>query len=119
MTAPTNPLTATCPRCDAYPGEVCTTRSGAFTRKPHLRRVRLAVALAAHADPALDAFFPRLGACGFCGPRFDQRHRVIDGIAGMLAAGEDPEVVAEEHGAGPEAVRMVAAWAERWPGAWL
>lgn len=118
MTAPTNPLTATCPRCDAYPGEVCTTRSGAFTRKPHLRRARLAVALAAHADPSLDAFFPRLGACGFCGPQFDQRHRVIDAIAGRLEGGEGREEAAGDYGLPVAAVDVIAAWAKRWPGAW-
>jgi hypothetical protein len=114
-----DPLSAVCPHCRSEAGFRCLAANGTLARKPHLRRVRLALALAAHADPALDAFFPRLGACGFCGPRFDQRHRVIDGIAGMLAAGEDPEVVAEEFGRTPEAVDVVMAWAKRWPGAWL
>jgi hypothetical protein len=107
-------LTATCPQCDAYPGERCTTRSGLFARRPHKVRRQLT----AHADAALDALFPKVGPCGFCG-LFDQRHRVIDAMAGMLAAGEDPEVVAEEFGRTPEAVDVVTAWAKRWPGAWL
>jgi hypothetical protein len=40
-------------------------------------------------------------------------------MAGMLAAGEDPEVVAEEFGRTPEAMDVVTEWAKRWPGAWL
>ena len=60
-----------------------------WARKPHASRVRLAHAVAAHADPALDAFLPPLGPCGVCGvPGLDQRHRVVDAIAEALAAGE-------------------------------
>jgi hypothetical protein len=112
-----DPLTAPCSHCEAKPGQRCMMLSD-WARKPHVRRVRLATALAAHADPALDALFPKVGRCGFCG-LFDQRHRVIDSMAGMLAAGEDPEVVAEEFGRTPEAVQAVQEWAKRWPGAWL
>jgi hypothetical protein len=113
-----DPLTAVCPVCRSEAGFRCLTSAGTPARKPHVRRVRLATALAAHADPALDALFPKVGPCGFCG-LFDQRHRVIDAMAGMLAAGEDPEVVAEEFGRTPEAMQAVREWAKRWPGAWL
>jgi hypothetical protein len=89
-----------------------------YARKPHAARRKLALALAAHADPALGEFFPHRGPCGFCGFP-EARHRVIDAIAGMLEAGEDPDVVAEEHGASLEAVLMVRVWMQRWPGAWL
>lgn len=72
--------------------------------------------LAAHADPALDAFFPRLGPCGICGVAgLDQRHRVVDAIAGRLAAGEDPGEVAADYGLSLDAVQAVAAWSARWP----
>jgi len=91
---------------------------GTLARKPHVRRVRLALALAAHADPALDALFPRLGPCGFCGPQFDQRHRVIDAIAGRLEGGEGREEAAGDYGLPVAAVDVIAAWAKRWPGAW-
>ena len=40
-------------------------------------------------------------------------------MAGMLAAGEDPAVVAEEFGRTPEAVDVVTEWARKWPGVWL
>jgi len=114
-----DPLTAPCPHCDAKPGQRCMMLSD-WARKPHKRRVRLATALAAHADPLLDAHFPHHGACLICGiPGLGARHRVLDAMAGMLAAGEDPEVVAEEFGRTPEAVEAVRAWAKRWPGAWL
>jgi len=90
-----------------------------WARKPHKARVKLAVVLAAHADPALDEFFPHHGPCLLCGtPGLGARHRVIDAIAGQLAAGEDPEVVAMEMDRTDEAVAAVAAWAQRWPGAW-
>lgn len=76
-------------------------------------------AVAAGADAALDVFFPRLGPCGVCGVRgLDQRHRVVEAIAGMLAAGEDLDVVAEEYGVTAGAVAAVAEWAAKWPGAW-
>lgn len=115
-----DPLSVPCSRCKVPAGEKCISWPGRYDRKPHAPRVRLAFVLAAHADPALDAFFPRRGRCGLCWtPGLDQRHRVVDGIAGMLAAGEDPEVTAEEHLVPPEAVEAVQAWAKRWPGAWL
>jgi hypothetical protein len=88
-----------------------------YARKPHAARVRLAAAVQAHADPALDTFFPRVGPCGICGiPGLPQRHRVVDAIADELAAGEDPEVAAREFGVPVDAVRAVSAWAARWPG---
>lgn len=114
-----DPLSVTCSFCDAVPGQRCMMFSD-WARKPHAARKRLALALAAHADPALDAFFPPIGPCGLCGVKgLDQRHRVIDAIAEQLAAGEGPDVVAADYGLAPEALDAVAAWAERWPGVWL
>jgi hypothetical protein len=79
-----------------------------------------ALAAAAHADPALDAF-PGLGPvspCGLCGSGLPQRHRVVDAMAGRLEAGECPEDLAEEFGVSRGAVHAVALWMVRWPGAW-
>jgi hypothetical protein len=87
-----------------------------WARQPHARRVRLAAAVQAHADPALDAYFPPLGPCGLGCPGLDQRHRVVDAIADELAAGEDPEMAAKEFGVPLDAVRAVSAWAAKWPG---
>jgi len=91
-----------------------------WARKPHAKRQRLALILAAHADPALGEFFPPGSpTCGLCGtPGLPQRHRVVDAIAGSLAAGEFPEDAAEEYGVSEEAVHAVAWWMTRWPGAW-
>lgn len=115
----TYPLSVSCSGCGAREGQDCTTRSGRPAR-PHARRARLALVLAADADPALDAYFPRLGPCGICGtPGLDQRHRVVDAIAERLAAGEGPEEVAEDYGLTVGAAEAVLAWAARWPGAWL
>jgi hypothetical protein len=76
--------------------------------------------VAAHSDPALDVYFPRLGSCGLCGtPGLDQRHRVVDAIAGRLAAGEDPVEVAADYGLALDAVQAVLAWSARWPEVWL
>ena len=116
--AAVDPLTARCPHCEAAPGQRCMMRSD-WARKPHARRVRLAQALAAHADPSLDAFFPPLGPCGVCGiPGLDQRHRRVDAIAGALAAGETEQDVMDDLGVSLDAVMAVAAWAAKWPGAW-
>ena len=113
-----DPLAVRCPYCRMAPGRECQTASMRPGR-PHKARVKLATVLAGHADPSLDEWFPRLGPCGLCGtPGLDQRHRVIDAIAGQLGAGEDPEVVAVEMDRTGEAVAAVAAWAQRWPGAW-
>ena len=129
MTA--DPLTARCPYCRAPAGEPCGVRGSVTGRvirpaaRPHKARTRLALALAAHADPSLDAFFPRLGPCGICSvPGLDQRHRVIDAIAANSAAasmtGEPPEDVAGEYGVPVEAVRAVVEWAAKWPAeVWL
>jgi hypothetical protein len=119
MTAPAaDPLTAPCSWCGAKVGERCGTLSD-WARKPHAVRAKLALALAAHADPALDAFFARRGQCALCAePGLDQRHRVVDAIAGMLEAGEDAADVASEYGLSLDAVYAVSAWAARWPGAW-
>jgi hypothetical protein len=88
-----------------------------WARQPHARRVRLAAAVQAHADPALDAF-PELGPvtpCAFC-THLPQRHRVVDAVAGRLPAGEDPGVIADDCGVPVDAVRAVSAWAAKWPG---
>jgi phage terminase large subunit GpA-like protein len=113
-----DPLMVTCPHCGSEPGIRCGTVSD-WARKPHKARVKLALVLAAHADPALDGWFAKQGACGICGvPGLPQRHRVVDAIAGALAAGEDREDVAGEYGVTAAAIQAVASWAERWPGAW-
>lgn len=115
------PLTITCPFCEAPAGEPCGVRGSVWRVVPstHLRRTRLAAALAAGADAALDEYFPRLGQCGLCNvPGLDQRHRVIDAIAGALAAGEGPGELAEDYGVPQAAVLAVSGWMGRWPGAW-
>jgi len=43
---------------------------------------------------------------------------VVDAIAGHLDAGEYPEEIAGELAVPEDAVKAVAAWAKRWPGAW-
>ena len=114
-----DPLTVGCAHCGAEPGQRCGTISD-WARKPHAVRLKLALALAAHADPALDAFFPPMGPCGLCNvPGLDQRHRVVDAIAGGLEAGEGADEVAEDYGVSREAVDAVLAWSRRWVGAWL
>ena len=111
-------LTVTCPWCGEPPGNRCGTIN-AYSRKPHVRRVRLALAVAAHADPALDAFFPLLCSCGVCGvPGLPQRHRVVDSIAEQLAAGEITEEISAELDVTFEAIGAVREWMQRWPGAW-
>ena len=112
------PLAVTCTHCGAEPGQKCMTYSD-WARKPHGVRLKLALVLAAHADPALDAFFAPHGPCLLCGtPGLGARHRVIDAIAGMLEAGEDPDEVAEDYAVSLDAVQAVSAWSSRWPGAW-
>lgn len=123
MTIPvTDPRSADCPRCEAKRGQWCSTPAGVFAHKPHMRRIkaaRLAMAVQAHADPALDPWFPRAGPCGLCGvPGLLSRHRVVDAIAGRLAAGEEPEDLAGDYRVSVDAARAVAAWAAKWPGAW-
>ena len=78
-------------------------------------------ALAAHADPALDAFFARTNQCQVCGvPGMPQRHRVVDAIAEQLEADyESADGISADMGVSLEAVRAVGEWAQRWPGAWL
>lgn len=122
MTAETevsvNPLAVWCEYCGAWRDLYCTTASGK-TCEPHIARWKLATVLEGHADPALDEYFPRIGPCGLCGvPGLDQRHRVIDAIAGRLAAGEGLEEAADDYGLTVEAVQCVEAWAQQWPGAW-
>lgn len=114
-----DPLTAACTFCGSGPGMRCGTYSG-WARKPHAARVKLALVLAAHTDPALDAFGPPLGPCGLCSvPGLNQRHRMVDAVAGMLDAGEDPEAAACEYQVPLPAVEVVATWMIKYPGAWL
>jgi hypothetical protein len=114
-----DPLSVACSHCDAVPGQRCMMLSD-WARKPHAARRRHALAAAAHADPALDAY-PELGPvspCGLCGSGLPQRHRMVDAIAGQLGAGEYPEDIAEELAVPRAAVHAVALWMVRWPGAW-
>lgn len=113
-----DPLTIACPYCRAGAGDGCCTYRDTLATRPHVRRVRLALVLAAHDDAALDEFFPKLGPCGLCNVAgLDQRHRVVDAIAEQLAAGEDADDVATDYGVTRDAVHAVSAWAARWPGA--
>lgn len=105
-------LSVTCPHCGNPPGMRCGSVSG-WARKPHKRRV----ILAAHSDTALDEWFPLRNPCGVCG-WLPQRHRVVDAIAGRLAAGEDLDEVADDHGLSVAAVEAVTEWAAKWPDAW-
>jgi hypothetical protein len=120
MTAPAapDPLAVHCRHCDAVPGQRCMTVSD-WAHKPHAPRRKLALAVAAHTDPALDEHFPRLGPCGICGvPGLDQRHRVVDAMAERMAAGEPMEDVAGDYGKPVQAAEIVLTWALRWPGVW-
>jgi hypothetical protein len=115
-----DPETVRCPYCDAMKDVRCLTSRG-FASRPHATRRRLALAVAAHADPALDAW-PQLGPvtrCGICGvPELPQRHRMVDAMAERMGAGESVEEVAFDYRLPVEAVRAVEAWAARWPEAW-
>lgn len=115
------PPSAPCPYCWSSPGRRCVS-SGGWPRGAHTARVKLAqlvTAVQAHADPALDGWFVATGPCGLCGVKgLGARHRVVDAIAGRLAAGEDPGEVAEDYGVRPEAVGAVRNWMGRWEGAW-
>lgn len=87
----------------------------------HKVRRHDALAVAAHADAALDEHFPLTTPCLICGvPGMPQRHRVVDSIAGAIAAdqGDTDADLAEESGVSAEAVRAVRLWMERWAGAW-
>jgi hypothetical protein len=119
MTYLADPLAVPCSHCGAKPGRRCRTSSGFPARSPHACRVKLALVLAAHSDPALDEFFPYSGPCQMCStPGLGARHRVIDAIAGRIAAGEDPAGVAADYGVPAEAADVLTAWSLRWPGAW-
>ena len=112
-------MTVQCPHCGLPAGMRCGSISG-WARKPHARRVRLARAVKAHADAALDEHFALTSPCGLCGvPGMPQRHRVVDAVAGLLAAGVDPGTVADELEVSAAQVEAVTAWMGRWPGAWL
>ena len=113
-----DPLAVECPHCQEPPGSRCGTVN-AYSRRPHKARQRLALAMAAHADPALDKWFRMRNPCLICGVKgMPQRHRMVDAIAGHLEAGEYPEEIAGELAVPEDAVKAVAAWAKRWPGAW-
>lgn len=107
-----------CGYCGVPAGKRCSGEMGE-ARRPHAARVRLGRAVAAHSDPALDEFEPAYGPCGICGvPGLTQRHRIVDAIAGRLAAGEDARALARDYVVTPEAVGVVAGWMTRWPGVW-
>jgi len=51
---------------------------------------------------------PKIGPCLVCGqPGVDQRHRVLDAVAGSLAAGDDPATASEEFGIPVDVVEAV------------
>lgn len=111
-----DPTTVACPYCRARAGDGCCTYRDTLATRPHKRRAALAWAVAAHADPALDEFFPKLGPCGLCGiPGLNQRHRTIDAMASRMAAGESVEDVADDYDEPAEAMEAVLRWALRWP----
>ena len=129
-TPPYDQLGADCPRpwCRARHGEPCVTAARTPAGRLHAPRRYLSLALAAHADPELKRWFKPIGQCQVCGvPGLDQQHRIIDAIAGQLAAPlADPdddqadwhEDVAAEFGVSVAAVAAVQDWMAKWPGAW-
>lgn len=67
---------------------------------------------AAHSDPSLDQWFPRVD-----GSRPAWRE-VVAIAERLLSAGEPAEIVAWDYQVPLEAVLAVRDWASRWPGAW-
>ena len=64
----------------------------------------------------VDRWFKRLGQCGICGVRgADQRHRIIEAIAGRVDAGEDEAQVAWDYGVPVEAVAACLEWVREHP----
>lgn len=71
--------------------------------------------MTAEADWALiDAAWPKRGPCLVCGvPGVDQRHRVLDAVAGMLGIddddedGDDADHIADEYGLPVDVVEAV------------
>jgi hypothetical protein len=113
-----------CSYCHAAAGRHCVSVSPRWgvqpAAQPHKRRVQLALAVRAHADPLLDAQFPHYGACELCGvPGLGARHRVIDAVAAQLEAGGIWEEISAEMDVTREAIEAVRSWMVRWPGAWL
>lgn len=53
---------------------------------------------------------PYRGPCGLCGDP-DARHRILDAVAELVRAGDDPAGVAEDYGLTVEAVEAIAAGA--------
>lgn len=109
-------LAVRCGYCRAPKGSGCQT-SWFRPCRPHKARTDLARLVASHADPVLDEF-PELGpvtGCGICGtPGLPQRHRMVDAIAGRVAAGEDEEDVAADYHLPVAAVLVVTDWDRRW-----
>lgn len=116
MSTVPDPMSVRCPHCGADAGQRCMMVSD-WARKPHAARRKLALYVAAYADQSLAEHFARSGPC-FLHPSLPALHRGVDAIAGMLAAGEDPEVTAEEHGVSMAVVEAVQGWMVKWPGAW-
>jgi hypothetical protein len=116
VTVYVDPLTVRCPYCATVAGGHCTAEPSLRQRRPHAARTRFALEMAAHSDPALDAFpgFGPTSPCGICGSGLPQRHRVVDAIAGRLAAGESEEEVAADYDLPLEAARLVGEWARKW-----
>ena len=86
-----------------------------WASKPHVARKKLALLLAADADPVLDERFPKRGPCLVCGtPGLDQRHRVADAVADAVLAGEGEEDVAADYELPVAAVLVAAEWKRRW-----
>ena len=117
MTYLADPLSVRCPYCRRPAERLCRTSSGYAAERPHKARVRRALVLAAHSDPALDEFFPMRSPCGFC-TWLPQRHRVVEAVAGHLGAGETAEEISGELDVTHEAVGAVRDWMLRWAGAW-
>lgn len=119
-----DPATVACSYCGVSAGQPCVRFADwgpsplPPARKPHKVRERDALAVAAHADAALDAYWPRR-PCGICGtPNLPSRHRVVDAIASLLEAGEIPEEISAEMDVTHESIYAVQEWMAKWPGAW-
>ena len=71
--------------------------------------------MSAQPEP-VDRWFKRLGPCGVCGtPGADQRHRVIEAIAGAVNAGDGEEDVAADYNVPVEAVQACIRWVREHP----
>jgi hypothetical protein len=119
--ATVDPLTVKCSWCWMPPGEPCSIVKDGRVTRPHKARIRVATRMAAHADPALDAW-PQLGPvtpCGLCRSGLPQRHRIVDVMASRMAMGEVVEDLAADYPSVPvAAIEAVAEWSKRWLGGW-